>query len=131
MDIPEIDIEDDAARREALFARFGTPSTYPDTAGALRLIGKRDEVHPDEAVAFTYPSRECAEAFAASNLKRDGVPSLGLTERAGAWLGVLDLRPCYATSQSYLATDPSVPDDGGSAWRKQQRELAKGAAVAN
>jgi hypothetical protein len=117
MDVPELDIPDSTERRLALKARYGESASYRDIAGALRLIGKRDEVHPDDAYALVYPSRECAEVFAESNRRNNDVPSLGIIEHDGAWIGVLDLRH-QATG---LITPPAVADDGGVAWREAQR----------
>jgi hypothetical protein len=119
MDVPALDIEDHAERRDTLIARYGEPAAYRDTAGALRLIGIRGEVHPDDAYASIYPNRECAEVFAASNLRHNHCPDLGLIERDYGWLGVTDLRP-----QAGLVTPPSVPDDGGQAWRSAQRKAS-------
>jgi hypothetical protein len=120
-DVPELDIEDHAERRFALMARFATfgrPETFSDRAEALRLIGKRTEVHPDDAWASTYPTRECAETFAEANRRHNNAPSLGIIACGDRWLGVTDLRPQLGTK----VTDPSVPDDGGAEWRKQNRQ---------
>lgn len=113
MDIPELDIEDDDTRREALRAKYGQPEHF-DRFAALRLIGRRDEVHPDDALAFLYASREAAEAFAATNERYSSIRPLGIMEHDGAWLGVLDLRGTLGRSP---ITDPAVADDGGHTWR--------------
>ena len=83
------------ARQDRMFARYGYPAQY-DTAQALDLLGKTGEIQPDEAIAFLYPSREAAEAFADSNLLNGGLPSLGIMEVAGGWLGAVDIRPDLA-----------------------------------
>jgi len=115
-----LSIEDNPARQQALFARFGRPEIYRDTAAALRLIGKRDHVHPDDAFACIYQTREAAEAFGESNLRHGDVIPLGVVEHDGAWLGVSDLRPQLLARH---ITDPAAPDDARE-WRKQQRAAA-------
>jgi hypothetical protein len=120
MDIPELDIEDDNERRAALLARFGEPEQIRDRAAALRVIGRRSEVHPDDVQACTYPTRECAEVFAEANRRYNGLASLGICAHEDAWLGVTDLRPQMSSG----GTDPAAPDDGGAEWRKQNRRRA-------
>src|ERR1035441_10890550 len=83
------------ARQARMFDRYGKPAHF-DTAQALDLLGKTGEIQPDEAVAFLYPTREAAEAFADSNLLNGGLPSLGIMEVAGGWLGAVDIRPDLA-----------------------------------
>jgi hypothetical protein len=110
-DVAEIiSIEDFDARRQALFARFGRPESFRDTAVALRLIGKRDEIHPDDAYAFLYQSRESAEAFAESNRRHGDAIPLGIMPLGDQWLGVIDLRPQLLPRQTH---DPAAPDIPG------------------
>lgn len=101
---------------EMLRAKYGAPEKVP-TADALRWIGKRDEVHPRDAVAFRYPSHEAAEAFAAVNAEHHGVPNLGILETAEGWIGVLDLRPQLMEHGSPV-TYPELPDN----WAPSQRQ---------
>jgi hypothetical protein len=107
LDADDAALVDDAhlARHQALVARHGKPETT-DRAAALRLLGKRSEIHPYDVVAYIYASRESAEGFAASNLEHHGYPSLGITETAQGWLGIIDLRP-----GSVRVTDPAESDD--------------------
>ena len=79
------------ARQSRMFARYGKP-VKTDSAVALDLLGKTSEIHPAEAMAYRYPSREAAEAFADSNLLNGDLPSLGIMEVAGGWLGAVDIR---------------------------------------
>jgi hypothetical protein len=97
--------------RQQLWARYGQPESV-DTAAALRLIGKREEVHPRDAHAFRYQSVEAAEAYASANLEHWGHPTLGAhVGEDGSVVGVLDFRPQLA-SLDREPTDPSLPDDG-------------------
>src|ERR1039457_6356705 len=74
------------ARQARMFARYGKP-VKTDSAVALDLLGKTGEIHPAEAMAYRYQSREAAEAFADSNLLNGGLPSLRLMEVADGWAG--------------------------------------------
>jgi hypothetical protein len=94
-----------------LRARYPTVTTYRDTAAALKLVGANlDGIAPDDAHASLYPSREAAEAFAASNLEHHGHPSLGIAEVDGGWVGVLDLRPAIAKMRADGRDNCANPD---------------------
>lgn len=102
-------VDTDAARRAALWEKFGRPESF-DAAEALRLIGKRGEVHPRDAWACVYQSQEAADAFAESNEKHHGHPHLGhVTLDSGSVLGVIDLRPASLRHGGEI-TDPALPD---------------------
>lgn len=75
-----------------------------DTAMALRLLGKREEIHPHDAVAFIYPSRAVAADFAMSNLEIHGHDTYSVAVEGGV-IGVVDLRHCFSE-----VTDPARPD---------------------
>jgi hypothetical protein len=94
--------------RADLARRYGRPKSV-DTAGALRLLGKRAEVHPRCAFAAVYSSQEAAEAFRDANLEYWGHPSLGLTVVDGGVLGAIDLRPSLR-GFGVEPTDPALPD---------------------
>lgn len=98
----------DEERRRRLIAAHGRPQAVTDTAAALRLIGKRDQVHPRDAMAYTYRDQAAADAYAASNAEHNDIPSLGTAAIDGAVVGVLDLRPLLTATE---ATDPRRPDD--------------------
>jgi hypothetical protein len=93
---------------EELRARY-KPQGF-DTAEGLRLIGKRSEIHPRDAHAFLYPSREAADLFAQANRERNGVETLGTAEVEGGVVGVLDIRSFYL-DHGGSPTDPALPDD--------------------
>lgn len=97
-------------RKAKAEAEYGPVRILAGTGAILRLIGKRDEVHPRDALAIAYRDRAAAVASAAGNLKHHGHPSLGIAEYGGEAVGVLDLRPSYATD-GIAALDPSLPDD--------------------
>jgi hypothetical protein len=86
-------------------AKYGYPERA-DAGDALRAVGKRGEIHPDNVCAFTYATREAADAFAAANLQDSGYPSAGIIQQDdGRWLGVVDLRPV-----ELVIYDPALPD---------------------
>lgn len=102
-------LADMAALREksaALRAEHGPIATH-DADTALRLIGLRDQVHPDDVFASVYPTREAADVFAAANLADYGHPTLATVAVDGGWLGVIDLRPCLAAC-GIAPTDPAA-----------------------
>jgi len=75
-----------------LVAEFGKPVMVPADVALtwLNITG----VNPADVVAFTYVSREAAEAWAAANLAHHGHPNLGIgAYKDGTWIGVTDLRP--------------------------------------
>lgn len=96
---------EDLLRRELLYRQWGKPEQVTDTGAALRLAGRRGDVHPADAIAFRYPSREAAQAYADSNAAHNHVPSLGIVADGGTWVGVLDLR-----GKCGPVTDAAEPD---------------------
>ena len=84
--------EDQALSRDELRSRYGQP-TKAEAASALSALGLLGEVDPDGVIAFTYPSQEAADAYAAANLEHWGHPTLGTYETTAGVIGVLDLRP--------------------------------------
>jgi hypothetical protein len=97
-----------AERRAKLIAEHGKPR-HVDEAAALRLIGERDQVHPHDVAAFAYQDHRAEQAWAASNLKHHGHPSLGSAIGGDAVIGVLDLRPECLRHGSVLIS-PHRPD---------------------
>lgn len=80
-----------------------------DTARVLDWLGLRGELHPFDAVAFSYPSREVFEEI----VRRDrdlGNDVLGPYETEAGIVGVVDMRP-QMQANGAPATDPSLPDD--------------------
>lgn len=94
--------------QEEMWAEYGQP-TRADTAVALRTIGRRQAVHPNDAVAFLYRDQDAADAFAASNLEKNGLSTLGSYATPLGVIAVLDLRPSQVALGRAL-TDPSVSD---------------------
>lgn len=92
------------ARHAALVERFGKPEPV-DASDALRMIGKRAEIHPNDVAAFAHRSRESFEAFAASNREHNDFETYGPLECGGCVLGVVDMRPALPRP-----TDPTLPD---------------------
>lgn len=89
-------------RGDVLRAKYGQPDRV-DTAAALRLAGLRGEVHPQDAIAFTYPSDEAAEAFATAN--RDAGLSVTRVSTEAGPVNVIDLRSALSH-----VTNPTEPD---------------------
>jgi len=89
--------------------RYGKPPSA-DCGAALRALGLREYIHPADAKAFLYPSREAADAFAAGNLRHHGHPDLGSYETPEGIVGLTDLRPALAEAAGVTA-DPRLPDD--------------------
>lgn len=100
---------DHAARRAWLAELFGLPRRFA-AAEALRLLGLRHQVHPRDVVAWAYPDRGAADAWADSNWEHYRHPRLGCLPVEGAGVvGVTDLRPELA-AHGCEATDPALPD---------------------
>lgn len=77
-------------------------------------------VHPHDAVALVYPDPGRRRGVRRLELEHEHLPSLGITQTSAGWIGVTDLRP----HPGYLVTDPAVADNGGQAWRKEQRKAS-------
>jgi hypothetical protein len=85
---------------------------------ALRVIGRRDEVHPCDVLAFSYPSQALADLFAFLNVECGGHTLLGRAMLDNGLLSVIDLRPDLRrftddADLDWEPTDPALPDD----WR--------------
>jgi hypothetical protein len=91
-------------RRDRLVARYGKPEMV-SAAEALRALGKRDEIHPDDVCAFLHRSQEAFAAFAESNRTHNGLETYGPLVTDAGVIGVVDLR-----SQLPVPTDPALPD---------------------
>ena len=81
-----------------------------DTAAALRLAGKRGEIHPDDAVAFIYPDRAYFDAAAQRDREIHHNEVIGPFDTPEGLMGIVDLRPQLALSGDRIA-DPALPDD--------------------
>lgn len=95
-------------RREEMWARYGVPKTV-DTSVALHTIGRRQEVHPKDAIAFLYRDQEAADAFAVSNLEHYGHQSLGSYATPDGVVGVIDIRHAQLDLGRGV-TDPAEAD---------------------
>lgn len=95
--------------RAPLVREYGNPKIV-DTAWALRMLGKRDEIHPRNAFAAVYPSEEAAQAYADANSEHWGYVSVGRIPVDGGILGVTDLRRAWR-DLDHPITDPALPDD--------------------
>lgn len=89
----------------------------PADAGlALRMVGRRDEVHPRDAYAMRYPNDESADLGAYLNTAWYGHEILGRAALDDGVVIVLDLRPAMrrltpASDELREPTDPTLPDD--------------------
>lgn len=106
----ERDIVDRDRLRGDLYQRYGRPMPLSRCGTALRIMNRRDDIHPRDAIAVLYPSMDAAEAFAALNRDHFGHDVIGpLPVPAGA-LAVVDLRQ-QLTDLGGEPTDPALPDD--------------------
>lgn len=92
-----------------LIKRYGQPVRL-DTAGVLRAMGLRRELHPRDAFACRYGSMEAARAFAAVNRERNGLTVHGPILTEVGPISVVDFRAALERSGS-KPTDPALPDD--------------------
>jgi hypothetical protein len=83
-----------------------------DTAAALRLAGKRDEIHPDDAFALIYPDRAYFEASAKRDREIHHNDVIGPLETPDGLIGIVDMR-WQMREMGCPPTDPSLPDDRG------------------
>jgi hypothetical protein len=95
-------------------SRFGAKRFDP--AIALRLAGKRGEVHPLDIAAFVYPSMEKAERAADANRKLHRHYVLGPIVTEIGPVNIIDFRPAFArihadAGTEYRPTDPNLPDN--------------------
>lgn len=81
-----------------------------DTAAALRLAGKRGEIHPVDAIAFIYPDAAYFEASAKRDREIHGNEVSGPFETAEGLTGVVSMVP-QLRANGWRVTDPSLPDD--------------------
>lgn len=87
-----------------------------DTAAALRLAGKRDEIHPLDAVAFLYPDRAYFEASAKRDREIHHNDVIGPFIAGDGLLGIVDIRR-QVREHGWRVTDPALPDDWSPAAR--------------
>lgn len=86
---------------------------YKDTAAALRILGRRDDVHPNDVVAFVASVPDLSPV----RWGGDPLPYLGAEElEGGEWLSVYDLRNQIRSNAASgrgnrLVTDPAEDDD--------------------
>lgn len=86
----------------------GKSSKLPSDV-ALRLIGKRDEVHPRDVIAFVWRDPELAEEACRGNREWFEHDVWGPIMIDGGMLEVIDFRPDLRR-QGLPVTDPSLPD---------------------
>lgn len=116
----------EAARRDQLTRDHGE-SHLADTANALRCLGLRNQIHPDDAIAFTYRNKQAAQAWQASSVEHHGLTVAGLCEIDGEWVGVYDLRPRMKAlyeqkPKPYTPTDPTLPDNHHRNTHKKEQQ---------
>lgn len=92
-----------------LRARYGQPVAV-EPGPALRLFGRRNEIHPRDVVACLHSSTEAAEAFTAANREHWHHDTLGPVVVDGGVLAVVDLRGALR-AHGCEPTDPRLPDD--------------------
>lgn len=94
-----------------------------NTGDALRLAGLRHELHPHDAVAFIYPTREYFDASADRDRRKHGNDVHGPYDTAQGLLGIVDIRRQMREWQQELrsrhpdspasgdgTTNPALPD---------------------
>lgn len=81
-----------------------------DSARVLRAVGLRDQIHPQDAVCFTFPDRATFEASAKRDREIHGNDVHGPYETEGGVIGVVDMRPQLRRIGG-LPADPAEPDD--------------------
>ena len=81
-----------------------------NTAAALRLAGKRAEIHPHDAIAFTYPDRAYFEASAQRDREIYHNDVIGPLVTDAGLIGIVDMRR-QLREMGGNATDPVLPDD--------------------
>jgi hypothetical protein len=94
---------------EELRAKYEGQFRATDAGMALRLLGLRDQIHPDDVAAFIYTSREVQDAFAQGNLEHNGSPTYGPVMVDCGLLSVVDMRSQMA-EHDCPPTDPALPD---------------------
>jgi hypothetical protein len=88
-----------------------TPQRIP-SAHALRIVGRRSEIHPRDAVAFRYGSHEMADLSEYLNREFYGNEIAGRVMLDNGILLVIDLRPVVRRLGCSPA-DPALPDSWG------------------
>lgn len=86
-------------------------TTRTDTAAALRLVGLRDTIHPDDAIAFIYPDREYFEASASRGREIHHNLVHGPYETPEGLMAIVDMTPQLREMSGIAVTDPALPDD--------------------
>jgi hypothetical protein len=79
-----------------------------DRDAALRILGLRDEVHPDDVYAYVITDPAIVALSRAVNREHYGHPSWTATVEGAGTLVVLDFRPVLAES-GIDPTDPGKP----------------------
>lgn len=79
-----------------------------DTPAALRMTGLRDLIHPDDAMAYLYPSEEYFKVSAAADRELGNLVHGPLVTEMGL-LGIVDVRP-QLQAAGCQPTDPALPD---------------------
>jgi hypothetical protein len=85
----------------------GPAPTFP-SGDALRILGLREQIHPDDVYAWLYTTSEDAKALLAANKAHYGHPGW-VVPVEGGFVQVVDFRPALAESDCPL-TDPALPD---------------------
>lgn len=111
--------DDEFGRRKAALLAMGGQPRHVSAAPALRLIGRRDEVHPVDVHACAYRTEALARAWHQLNLDHYGHPSLGVATVDGAVIGVLDLRPVLAGFR-VAPVPPDYPDNYARGGRRSK-----------
>lgn len=97
---------------DRLIERYGRPQPV-DAGLALRLVGKRAEIHPRDVYASVCALAEAADMFAEANRRYYGHEVYRAPVDGGV-LQVVDLRGALVR-EGCEPTDPSLPDE----WRPQ------------
>jgi hypothetical protein len=88
------------------------------TGAALRVAGKRAEIHPHDAVAFIYPDRAYFEASAQRDREIHHNDVIGPLVTDAGLIGIVDMRR-QLREMGASATDPAFPDDAPDSWRRR------------
>jgi hypothetical protein len=89
-----------------------------DTAAALRLAGRRGDIHPHDAIAFIYPDRAYFEESAGRDREIHGNEVIGPMMTECGLIAVVSIVP-QMRREGYPATDPALPDNWEPARKKR------------
>jgi hypothetical protein len=101
------------ARRAQLILKHGhTPEMLPwkKNGAALRMLGIREEIHPNDCAIFLYRTRAEFNDWRKNNIRYNGHEVRGPYDTDAGILGVVDFRRAL-TLAGGLTTDPGLPDD--------------------